>query len=254
MSIMPHWSATRFMLFEQCPASFKERYVDGVAIEPTEALSFGQAVHMGLEAHYNGEAGERAFRAAWKQMTLELDGRVSRGLTATGLCLLQQVFDLNLAGTPERGFSIDTNYELGAPIVGAMDLWDQRESEAYPEGVIFDFKTTRGLWSQERAQAETWQPVLYPWAAWEETDRWPAFEYIVLNRFTGSLERFRRKWSADQYLAWQYDAWRRMETIAARVAAGDFVCSGQHGACPECGERWSHEHVCDDTHQRRIRL
>src|SRR5262245_13618670 len=135
MTQMPHWSATRFMLYEQCPLLFKERYVDGVAIVPTEAMAFGSAVHLGLEAHYNGGDGIRAFRAAWKQSVLEL-GQVDRSLTAMGMTLIDEVVDLGLQGIPECGFSIDTNDELGAPVIGAADLWDPSSN------TIFDFKTT----------------------------------------------------------------------------------------------------------------
>lgn len=247
MTVMPHWSATRFMLFEQCPMLFKERYIDGVAVAPTEAMLFGSAVHMGLEAHYNGQDGVRAFRAAWKQFTRDLGGDVDRSLTATGLDLLDKVFELELHGTPERGFSLDTNADFGAPIVGAVDLWDAEH------GIVFDFKTTIGAWSQVRAQKELWQPCLYSHAFWEETGVWPAFEYIVLNRATGALSRFRRQWTEDEYLAQINDAWTRMRYISTCVAADVLACHGKHGYCPECGDRWQHDHVCGPTSDR-VRL
>jgi hypothetical protein len=251
MSVMPHWSASRFMLYDLCPASFKQRYVDGLAEPPTPALYFGQAVHQGLEAHYNGQDGMRAFRAAWKQFAaeLELNQSVTSRHTAAGLRLIDQVFDLDLRGTPERGFSLDTNFELGAPIVGAMDLWSTEDN------VVYDFKTTRGAWSQARAQAEVWQPVLYTYAAWTETGQWPAFEYIVLNRSSGSLERFRREWTTDDYVEQLNAAWRRACQISVAVAQGRLDCAGRHGACFECGARWSHDHDCDAVpHSQRIHL
>ncbi len=246
---MPHWSATRFMLFDVCPAAFKERYIDGVALEPTEALCFGNAVHLGLESHYLGHDGEKAFRVAWKEMSTDsLHGIVQPQLTAMGLRLLEQVFALDLHGMPERPFSIDTP-ELGAPIVGAMDLFDQDAN------TIFDFKTTRGHWSQERAQTETWQPMLYTWAAWDETDQWPAFEYIVLNRVSGTLDRFRREWTADDWLEQMNAVWRRMRLIATMTSADVLNCTGNHGTCLECGARWAHGHVCEEgSKHRRIRL
>jgi hypothetical protein len=244
---MPHWSASRFMLFEQCPILFKERYIDGVAIVPTEAMSFGSAVHMGLEAHFNGQDGIRAFRAAWKAYVHEIGGRVDPNLTATGLTLIEQVIDLDLKGTPERGFSIDTNEEFGAPIIGFADLWDEAG------GVIYDFKTTIGAWSQTRAQKEVWQPCLYTQAFWDETGDLPTFEYIVLNRATGALTRFRREWTPDEYLAQANAAWTRIGEIASAVAADDLTCKGNHGYCPECGDRWQHEHACGPTPER-VRL
>jgi hypothetical protein len=247
---MPHWSATRFQLFEQCPILFKERYIDGIPIVPTEAMSFGSAVHRGLEAHYQGQDGIRTFRAYWKEIAKELAAtgyRIDPSLTATGLTLLEQVFELELKGIPERGFSIDTNTELRAPIVGAIDLWDQ------DAGIVYDFKTTIGSWSQVRAQKETWQPCLYSWAFWQETGDFPEFHYIVLNRATGALSRFQREWTDDEALEQMNDAWTRMEAIAKAVADDDLSCKGNHGYCPECGDRWKHEHVCGPTPER-VRL
>ena len=244
---MPHWSATRFMTWEQCPGEFKARYVDGVAIEKTEAMLFGSAVHMGLEAHFHGDDGIRAFRAAWREFAREL-GDVDPGLTGKGMDLIEQVVDLGLSGIPERGFSIDTNQELGAPIVGAIDLWGA-------DGIVYDFKTTRGLWSQERAQKEFWQPTLYAWARWlEEPSFTGDFEYIVLNRVTGQLQRFRRETEPDAFLEDIDEAIGRMVRVAALTRADVYDCHGKHGFCPECGDRWGHEHVCDVRTTQRIRL
>jgi len=243
VSVMPHWSASRFMLWDQCPGSFKERYVDGQPAVVTEAMAFGQAVHMGLEAHYRGDDGIRAYRAAWKHFASELPN-VDKSLTGTGLTLIEQVQELNLEGLPERGFSIDTEADLDAPIVGAIDLWGS-------DGVIYDFKTTKGLWSQARAEAELWQPALYTWARWNEEPSYAGqFEYIVLNRVLGTLQRFRRQWTVDQVLEQQNEAWGRMRAIAANVKADRYVCHGKHGFCPECGDRWSHDHACSPEVRR----
>jgi len=249
--VMPHWSASRFMLFDLCPGAFKERYVDGVAADPTEAMLFGSAVHHGLEAHFNGDDGERAYRAMWKTETEVLAAagvRANRNLTGMGIELIEKVAALGLKGVPERGFSIDSNVELGAPIIGALDLYDQAGN------TIYDFKTSRGLWSQARAQSEVWQPYLYTYAVWIETGNWPAFEYIVANRVSGALDRFRREWTAEQWLDDMNALWLHMCDISVVVAKGQLECHGRHGYCPECGERWSHGHVCDAPHSKRIRL
>ncbi|HXJ29482.1 MAG TPA: PD-(D/E)XK nuclease family protein [Gemmatimonadales bacterium] len=250
MIVMPHWSASRFMLFDLCPASFKERYVDGVAGEPTEAMLFGSCVHRGLEAHYQGNDGERAFRAAWKVAAeVDLHGDVHRELTGMGIELVDKVVALGLKGVPERPFYLDSETELGAPIIGALDLWDAESN------TVFDFKTTRGSWSQARAQREQWQPCLYTYAIWDETGEWPAFEYVVLNRATGVLSRFRREWTPDQWLDQMNALWARMCEVSVAVAKGQLDCHGGHGYCPECGERWTHEHNCDLVpHSRRVVL
>jgi len=247
MAVMPHWSATRFMTWDQCPGEFKARYVDGQKVQVTEAMAFGQAMHLGLEAHFHGDDGIRAFRAAWKSFIAELPS-VDPNLTRVGMDLFEQVVELDLHGVPERGFSIDTNDTLLAPIVGAIDLWGA-------DGVTYDFKTTRGAWSQERAQKEVWQPVLYTWARWlEEPEYGGDFEYVVLNRLTGQLQRFRRDWSADDINVQMNAAWERMRAIADDVAADRYVCAGKHGFCPECGDRWAHEHVCDQAARAGMRI
>lgn len=247
----PHWSATRFMTFEQCPGEYKARYVDERPFELTEPLAFGKAMHQALEAYYQGQPDyELVFRRAWRQQAQELGGQVHRQLTGTGLVLLDKVIELGLAGVPERGFALDTESDLGAPIVGAVDLW------SLDPPVVYDFKTTRGRWSQARAQAEIYQPLLYTWAFWEETTIWPAFEYVVLDRVTGQLSRFRREWTQESWWEEMGQCWIRMRQIAALVAGGLLECHGKHGFCPECGERWGHDHLCDETVHtaRRIRL
>jgi hypothetical protein len=235
------------MVFDICPGEYKSRYVDGVAFEPTEATAFGTAVHLALEAHYNGNADhELVFRRSWKEQTQDMP--VRRGLLGTGLELLDKCIALNLKGIPERPFSLDTP-EIGAPTVGAIDLWGEEDA------IVYDFKTTRGKWSQARAQSEIWQPSLYTWAFWDETGRWPSFEYIVMNRVTGQLDRFRRETSEEEWLKQMDFAWRRMREISSTIAEGNLVCHGKHGYCPECGDRWGHEHVCDPiTSGRKIRL
>ena len=247
MTFLSHWSATKFMLWDQCPGEFKARYIDECPVQKSEAMLFGSAVHMGLEAHYRGDDGIRAFRAAWREFVLEL-GDVDQGLTRMGMDLIEQVQELQLEGTPERGFSIDTNELLDAPIVGAIDLWGS-------DGVTYDFKTTRGLWSQERAQKEIWQPVVYTMARWETEPRYDGtFEYIVLNRVTGQMQRFRREWTAGEIVTQMTDALERMAIIAADVRMDHYECHGKHGACPQCGEKWGHEHVCDVRTTPRARV
>jgi hypothetical protein len=125
--------------------------------------------------------------------------------------------------------------------VGAIDLWGD-------DGYIYDFKTTRGLWSQARAQTEVWQPALYTQARWlEEPGYGGEFEYIVLNRVTGTLQRFTRDWTRDDVVSLWNDVWEKMQVITTDIRLGHFVCSGNHGYCPECGDRWAHDHACSLT-------
>jgi hypothetical protein len=240
-----HWSASRFMLWERCPAEFYARYIAGAREPASEAMLFGSAVHRGLEAHYLGNSGEATFRQVWKaSVAEELHGQADAKLTAVGLDLLERTIELGLQGVPEYAFTLPTE-AWGAPTVGAVDLIDVRD------GHVYDFKTTTGAWSQTRAERDIWQPALYAFAVSEALD-WPErFTYVVLNKVSRQVELFdldnlQERWAAMDEMA---------RVIAARVVDGDFACHGKHGSCPECGVRWDHGHVCDlSATPPRIRL
>src|SRR4051812_48069204 len=96
-----HWSASRFMCWEQCPAEFYARYIAGAREPATEAMLFGTAVHRGLEAHYLGESAVAMFRHVWKaSVARDLHGVADAKLTAVGLDLIERVIELDLQGIP----------------------------------------------------------------------------------------------------------------------------------------------------------
>lgn len=214
---------------------------------PTEALHFGTAVHKGLEAHYRGTDGELVFRRTWRELSESLrnDGfEVSQGLSKIGLDLLEKVVDLNLSGEPEKKIWVRTEDYTVAPILGYADLWDTDTH------TIFDFKTTVGAWSEARAEKETWQPCLYSYAYWLETGTLPTFEYIVLNRVSGTLTRFKTRRDHDQIMA----ALSCIREVALMIKRGEFECRCGASACPECGMPWQHGHMCELGKGTRIRL
>jgi len=226
---LPHWSAQRFASWDLCPSTFRDRYVDGLAVEVSEAMAFGSAVHKGLEAHYKGEDGDRSFRRAWATFA---DG--SPNLTAVGLNLLDAVRELGLVGTPEWRFEFDTSLIWGLPVIGYVDL--------VGGGVVYDFKTSMADWGDARARRDIWQPALYSWAVAQVWGEWPRFEYVILNKQSGKVSTVdasvpEEKWN-------ELDD--RIRTIWAYTERGDFPCVG-HGKCPECAATWDHGHVCDLT-------
>jgi len=235
------------MCWQQCPAEFYARYVAGHAEAPTEAMLFGSAIHLGLEAHFLGKDGEKVFRAAWKAAVQEpLSGAADPKLTGVGLTLLDGVFALGLSGTPEWTFRIATEDRWGAPTVGAVDLLDVDHQ------TIYDFKTTTGAWSQTRAERELWQPALYTLATTLAYDTWPIeFRYVVLNKVSGRVDVFVTRRGHDDLAELE----ERGTEISRRARQGDFACHGKHGACPECGATWEHVHACDlSAAPPRIRL
>jgi len=260
------------MLYEQCPQEYKARYIDGVASKPSLAMLFGHSVHTALEALHQGQGGAcldtasliedarsryvEEFDAARRSLAVE--GITASGeLYVQGLHMIDQVAAMRLQDghcRAERWMSIPT--EWGGrdwPVVGAIDLWCPPWSRH--GAVVWDFKTTVGGWSEARAARERWQPLLYSWAYVRAYDQLPTFRYLVLNRATGTVEAFDRKWASKK--AWLddfHDLEFVAEEIADAIADGDFDCTKRHGNCLECGRPFGHEHVCATPKRHRITL
>lgn len=272
-----HWSASRFMLFEQCPRAYEDRYVHGLASEPSLAMLFGHTVHTALEVLLQGHRGvclvaaephvdhlecarSRYFREFDSMRAILLADNVSVDgtLYLEGLRMLDQVdaMKLNRDGRsrPERTLSIPTRWGgLDWPVVGAVDLWSPPWSKH--GAVVWDFKTTVGSWSQTRADKERWQPLLYTWAYVRAYDVLPTFRYLVLNRMTGAVDTFDRTWPRRKdFDADLYDLELAANEIAECVARGDFDCTKRHGSCLECGDAFGHDHVCATPKRHRLTL
>jgi hypothetical protein len=252
------------MLFEQCPSLYKDRYIDGVASDPSLPMLFGSAVHIALEALHQGhrqacleraspaEGHYLAARAVYSEQFDAMQARLAEmGLTAPpslyaeGLKAIDQVAELSLnadgQSEAERWFTLPTP-TWGAVTVGAVDLWSPPWSTHGP--TVWDFKTTVGKWGPDRVQRETWQPLLYTWAYKRAYGVIPTFVYIVLNRMTGERDIMQRSWSLRE---WEDDMALlrdKASAIAELVAYGDFDCPKAHGNCLECGEPYGHHHVC----------
>jgi hypothetical protein len=267
----PHWSASRFMLFEQCPRLYKERYIDGVTSPPSLAMLFGHTVHTALEAMHQGHRGTRpvlfeheddedrygvgravyqaGFQALEAQLEAAGNGAIApASLYLEGLKMLDQVAGLRLnddgLSEPERWFVLPTTDTLGMPTVGAVDLWSPPWSRHGP--TVWDFKTTVGSWSAERANRERWQPMLYARAFERAYGVVPTFRYLVLSRLGDAPASFDRSWSPKDWIADLRDLQFHAEEIAERVRSADFACTRGHGTCLECGKPYGHDHVCPE--------
>lgn len=224
---VPWWSPSKFMAWDECPQEFHRRYILAEPIEPNVPMWFGTAVHKGLEEHYRGGDGELAFRRKWRECTAQLTStgkRIPSDLFDVGMTLIERVAALGLSGIPERKVWVRSDAYLTAPVLGYVDLWSQETH------TIFDFKTTLGSWSEKRAEREMWQPCIYSWAYWLETETLPEFEYIVLNRSTAGVQRFRTKRTHEQIM----DCLSRAREIATAITSEQWDCTcGKH----EEGER-----------------
>ena len=264
------------MLFEQCPQQYRARYVDGVVSEPSLAMLFGSTVHKALEAllqrdsdacsftqrqidHARLDCAYDVYSDHFMAMRRALDPigvEASSTLFMEGLRMVDQVAALKLnddsRSAPEHWFELDADWTY--PVVGAVDLWCPPESQH--GAVIYDFKTTVGAWSQERAEREKWQPILYAWAYARAYDVVPIFRYLVLNRIDGTVNTFERKWNSRREFRQDLEDLKfHAEEIVEAVLAENFACTRGHGTCFECGEPYGHQHVCRDASRpAKIRL
>jgi len=246
--VYPHWSASRFMAWDQCPGVFADRYVRHSEIEPSEPLAYGQAMHLALEDLYAGHDAERALRGHLKHAYAWWGQPIPPGVVSGAIDLLEQVQHLGLKGRSEWVFSIPSDASLGAATVGAIDLLDLD----HPSGpVVYDFKTSLGTWGPDRVAKELWQPAIYLWAVNHQFGVAARFQYIVLNRALGSLQVFDSPRTLENSFG---PFWDRARPIVVEAYAGRFTCNGKHPACYECGSKWSHEHVCPTDKPPFIRL
>ncbi|MFN8525141.1 MAG: PD-(D/E)XK nuclease family protein [Chloroflexota bacterium] len=141
--------------YRRCGLEFKRRYVDRVRRHGNPAMSFGRAFHAALEAaHTPGQSPAAVWLRAFQAELPRPEPGVEHGLIQ-----LQRYRERGyLRGAPERGFRVMLrNPEwIPIPIVGVIDLLGDRE--------VGEFKTSRGAWSQHKADQER-QAVLYSYAA-----------------------------------------------------------------------------------------
>lgn len=178
-------SASQLATYAECPGLYRERYLERAPMTPNVPMWFGLAVHSGLEAHFRGADGDAAFRKVWKAKRTELEAsgvHVPAQLLLRGLDLIERVADLDIQGIPEQQFWLRWD-GLAVPVMGYQDLIDAEH------GVVYDFKTTGGTWTQSYADAQVFQPALYCEAFKSLHGTYPRFEYIVLSRNDGTLTR-----------------------------------------------------------------
>jgi PD-(D/E)XK nuclease superfamily len=209
-------SASRLATYDRCPAEFYVRYILQVPQRPAVERCYGLAVHAGLEAQFRGEDDELEFLRQWRKHTADCRGAglfVAPALTDRGLEILDMVRRLGLQGEPEHKF-VTIAADLKLPIFGYVDLW--------ADGKIYDFKTSGFGWTQARADREIWQPALYSLAYAEETHAdLPTFEYIVLPRAGGSLQRLDATRTPRQV----YETLQRARGILQAIEEGQFGCT-----------------------------
>lgn len=214
-------SPSRLSCYDWCPAEFYKRYVLKQSDPPTADMLFGTAVHKGLEASFCGEDDELAFLREWrtaKQALTEAHTPFDSWLDQRGLELLDQVRNLALTGLPERWLSV-LHPDVPIPIIGYADLWDEATN------TIYDFKTTGFVWTQQKADAQVFQPAVYSQAFIDAFDTIPRFTFVVLTRSPGPVKLLDGTRTGQQI----YAAFERAKEIHEAIEAKQFDCRcGRH--------------------------
>lgn len=177
----PYLSASRFSLYDQCPALYKRRYVDRIFDPPTIDMEYGQAIHTGLDAHFKHQDGELTFLRDLKQ---RLESLITRGadpadwLAPQGLKLIADVARLDWHGDSEQQLIwIAAGFKV--PIRGVIDLWSPDQSR------VVDWKTTRQPWSETTAEKYQWQRAIYTQAMVEKHHQLVTFNFVPLGAYPG---------------------------------------------------------------------
>lgn len=219
----PYLSPSRLSSYDWCPAQYHERYVLGLADPPAPERLFGVAVHAGLEAHFLGADNPIAqYLERWDmalQEMREYDEAVlpaGSALRARGIELIEEVRKLGLEGVPEL-HALFTFPGVSLPFVGYIDL--------VTPGHLYDFKTTRSGWTQQKADAQIWQPAIYSAAYDWHKAMIPRFTYIVLPRIPGPVQLLDGSRTGQQIC----DAFTLAQQRLQSIDAGEFGCTcGQH--------------------------
>lgn len=210
-------SPSRLSCYAYCPAEFEKRYILKQDEPPTPERLFGTAVHKGLEAHFLNQDDELAFLREWRTLrsTLTQDEQsFSKGLQSRGLELLEMVRNMGLSGNPEMHFMF-TAPGFIIPFLGYIDLWDEATK------TVVDFKTAGYGWTQEKADAQLFQPAIYSQAIADEYSYIPAFKFVVLPRIQGPAQVFDSTRTGDQILA----AFDRAREIHELIEQKVFDCT-----------------------------
>ncbi len=213
-------SPSRLASYAWCPAQFHKHYVLNQPDPATPEMSFGTAVHAGIEAMMRDEDADLAYLRSWRELRNAFTGTVrvvADNLTSRGLVLLEMVRDLGISGEPERHV-VYTHPGITIPLLGYVDLWG--------DGHIYDYKTTGYAWSQKKADRQIFQPAIYSWAyALEHDGQIPKFTYVTMSRFAGPVQLFDGTRSAEQIES----AFELIKEIHELIEAKVFDCScGKH--------------------------
>jgi putative RecB family exonuclease len=172
---MRRLSQTQISTFQACPQRWKLRYMDGLKEPPSPPLTFGSAVHAGLETFYrNRIAAPPPLQDVLDSFDSELD-RTAYGTPqdfesarADGHAMLQAWYSKHAADfQPALAVELALRYSIDdVPMISILDRVDVGDDGAVR---ITDYKTGK-FFLRDKAQ-ESQQLTLYQIAAEEKLER-----------------------------------------------------------------------------------
>ena len=172
---MRRLSQTQIRTFQACPQRWKLRYVDGLKEPPSPPLTFGSAVHSGLETFYrNRIAGPAPLDDVLASFDSELDHTAYdtpqdfERARADGHAMLQSWYSTHAANfQPALAVELALQYSVDdVPMISILDRVDVGEDGRVR---ITDYKTGK-FFLRDKAQ-ESQQLTLYQIAAEEKLER-----------------------------------------------------------------------------------
>ncbi len=217
MTYLPsHLSPSQLSCYALCPAIYHERYVLKLYPPPEPERLFGIALHAALEAHYRGLDDELVFLKTWRESLATLDHTlypIIDNLKRRGLDLLAEVRALNLTGEPEHRITTLVA-GISIPIFGYADLWG--------DNLVVDFKSTGFGWTQQKADAQLFQPGIYSHAyALDHDGQLPAFKFVVLPRVEAPIQVLDATRDYRQITS----MWEQARIIHQAIEAQQFECN-----------------------------
>lgn len=211
---MRRLSQTQISTFQACPQRWKLRYVDGLKEPPSPPLTFGSAVHSGLETFYrNRIAGPAPLEDVLDSFDSELDrtaydtAQDFERARADGHAMLQSWCSTHAADfQPALAVELALRYSIDdIPMISILDRVDVGDDGRMR---ITDYKTGK-FFLRDKAQ-ESQQLTLYQIAAEEKLER--EVESLSLVHVPSDTE-----WRVSRRSAAEVDSVRRLVLDTAQA-------------------------------------
>lgn len=169
------YSAVR--TFQGCPLKYRFRYIDGLPEDRVaSSLVFGSAIHAAVEFYFTQQlAGEvepdlngllAVYQQSWRDRSQQ-EVRFNKSETADSLhSLADRMLEAFLASdlTKQKGRIVGIEEELRGELspelpdlLGRVDLLLETDDSV----IVLDFKTSRSSWSDQQAEDQSEQLLLY---------------------------------------------------------------------------------------------